>query len=62
MKKTLVSFLKISPFALLSIFTFVISILIFAYIADENILERNYHFDSIVLAFVKANTSIYLQK
>lgn len=62
MKKILSSFSKISPIGFLSIFMFVSSVLIFAHIADENILEKNYNFDSIVLAFVKANTSIVLTK
>lgn len=40
---------------LFSILIFLASVILFSYIADENILEKNYNFDTSVIAFVKVH-------
>ncbi|MGS0748754.1 phosphatase PAP2 family protein [Halpernia sp. GG3] len=46
---------------LLSI-VFLAAIILFSYIADENVLEKNYHFDTTVLNFVKIHATPFLVK
>ncbi len=61
--KNIIGLLKeISSGILVTMLLFAASLLVFGYIADENILEKNYQFDTAVLGYVKANTSPILVK
>ena len=61
--KKLVSFLsKISIPFWISVFLFTVAFFAFASIADENILENNYHFDTAVINFIKGNSTPLLYK
>lgn len=42
---------------LFSLLLLLASIILFFYIADENVLEKNYHFDTAVLNFVKMHST-----
>lgn len=53
---------KISSGVLVTTLLFAVSLLVFAYIADENVLEKNYQFDTAVIAYVKAYSSPLLVK
>lgn len=62
MKKLIGLVKEVSSGVLFTTLLFAASLLVFAYIADENVLEKNYQFDTAVIAFVKANTSPLLVK
>lgn len=47
---------------IISILLFLGAVILFSYIADENILEKNYHFDTAVLNFVKTHSTPMLVK
>jgi membrane-associated phospholipid phosphatase len=47
---------------LISILLFLAAIILFSYIADENVLEKNYHFDTAVINFVKMHSTPVLIK
>ena len=62
MKKSRFSIPHISIAVLISVFLFIGCILLFSYIVDENILEKNYDFDTAVVSYVTANASSSLIK
>lgn len=47
---------------LISILLFLGAVILFSYIADENVLEKNYHFDTEVLNFVNRHSTPLLVK
>ncbi|MEO5999572.1 MAG: phosphatase PAP2 family protein [Chitinophagaceae bacterium] len=62
MKKIIGLVQEISSEFLVTTFLLAASLLVFAYIADENVVEKNHQFDTTVMAYVKANTSPLLVK
>ncbi len=62
MKKIISSVKEVSPRVWFSLLLFIISLLVFVYIADEDVIEKNYQFDAAVIALVKAYTSPLLVK
>lgn len=62
MKKIIGLVKEVSLGVLVTTLVFAASLLVFAYIADENVIEKNNQFDTAVIAYVKANTSPLLVK
>ncbi|MEO8116813.1 MAG: phosphatase PAP2 family protein [Bacteroidota bacterium] len=62
MKKIIGLIKEVSPRVWFSLLLFMISLLIFVYIADEDVIEKNYQFDAAVIALVKTYTSPFLVK
>lgn len=56
-KKIIDLITKISSGILVTMLLFAISLLVFAYIADENVIEKNNQFDNAVITYVQANTT-----
>lgn len=62
MKKIIGLVKKVSSEVLVTMLLFAVSLLVFAYIADENVLEKNYQFDTAIIDYVKTNSSPLLIK